>query len=262
MKSTGYEILIGKNGMKYVSLNSVGNDNFNVSKGNSKIGKTLNFSFPIEKTCRKDCECYKLKICYGCSGCYLFGSNQARYSENFNYYVNHSTKEFVNMISKAIIKLNSDTVRFNNVGDIPDMRFITCLDILADTFPDVSFYGYTKKYEIVNRWIAENGFYHSNLTIIFSHWLNRDGSYFPMDNKYNLPISEFIPIGMEYLTEKVTHICPCSNPDFIGTCKDCDYPCKDLKPGESMALLEHSTKETKERDKQIKEVRKQKKGRK
>lgn len=262
MKITGYEILIGKNGMKYVSLDSVGSDNFNISKGNSKIGKTLNFSFPIEKTCRKDCECYKEKICYGCTGCYLFGSNQALYSENFNFYVNHSSKEFIDMIAKAITENKSDTVRFNNVGDIPDMRFITCLNKLSIMFPGVAFYGYTKKYEIVNRWIETNGMFVDNLTIIFSHWRNRDGSYFPMDNRYNLPTSEFIPIGHEYLTEKVTYICPCSDPNFTGTCKDCDHPCKSLRPGQSMALLEHSTKETKKRDKAIKDARKAKKGRK
>ena len=95
-----------------------------------------------------------------------------------------------------------------------------------------------------------------NLTIIFSHWLNSDGTYYPMDNRHNLPTSEFIPFGMEKLAEKVTHICPCSDPTVKATCATCDHACYSLKKGESMALLEHSTKATKARDKAIKEAKK------
>ena len=118
--------------------------------------------------------------------------------------------------------------------------------------PGIKFWSYTKKYSIVNKWINANGDLPENLVIIFSHWMNCDGSYFPMNNPHNLPTSEFIPFGREELKETVTHICPCSDPSVVATCATCDHPCYKLCKGESMALLEHSTKATKQRDKDIK----------
>ena len=87
-----------------------------------------------------------------------------------------------------------------------------------------------------------------------------------MDNPYNFPTSEFIPFGKEELAKNVTHICPCSDPNVLTTCNTCDHPCYELNFGESMALLEHSTKESKARDKEInakhKELKKAKKAKK
>jgi len=87
--------------------------------------------------------------------------------------------------------------------------------------------------------------------IIFSYWRNKDGSHFPMLNPYNMPLSVFIPLGMEKEAEKANHICPCSNPNIFENCCNCSNPCYNLKPGQTMALLEHSTPETAKRDKEI-----------
>ena len=95
------------------------------------------------------------------------------------------------------------------------------------------------------------------MVIIFSHWMNDDGSYYPMDNPHDLPTSEFIPYGREDLKEKVTHVCPCSDPSVLATCETCDHPCYTLKKGEMMGLLEHSTKQTKQRDKEIRLAKEQ-----
>lgn len=142
--------------------------------------------------------------------------------------------------------------RYFTCGDIADSRFLQVMVRLAENNPSVKFWSYTKKYEIVNNWIAKNGKLPQNLRIIFSHWLNDDGSYFPMSNPYNLPTSEFIPLGREDLVKTVTHVCPCSDPSVVATCATCDHPCYDLMEGQSMALLEHSTSRTKARDKAIK----------
>ena len=75
-----------------------------------------------------------------------------------------------------------------------------------------------------------------------------------------MPTSEFIPLGKEELKDTVTHICPCSDPSVNVTCATCDHPCYTLKQGESMALLEHSTKRTKKRDKEIRTAKKALKG--
>ena len=248
-----YIVAIGNNGNKYVLKESVERIP-HMTNGNSKTGKCGNFNFPIEYTCNHSCNCYKNKECYACHGCYNFTSNQALYSENYNFYKNASNDEFITFVNWYIETEKLSLVRYFTIGDIPDERFIDCINAIAWYNPNVKFWLYTKKYNLVNNWIDKHGFPEENLTIIFSHWLNDDGTYFPMKNPHNLPTSEFIPLGKEQLAESVTHICPCSNPNVKATCETCDHPCYTLKHGESMALLEHSTKRTKTRDKAIKEA--------
>lgn len=247
-----YAVSVGHNGKNYVTIETVSENVLHVSEGNSKTGNNVfNFNFPIEYTCKHSCECYKNGSCYACNGCYNFASNQAIYSENYNFFRNSTEKEFTDAIQTVINELNYKLFRYFTCGDIPNQKFVDCMVKLAKDNPDIMFWSYTKKYEIINRWIDENGNLPENLTIIFSHWMNENGSYFPMNNPHNLPTSEFIPLGKEYLTETVTHICPCSDPSVIATCATCENPCYKLKKGQSMGLLEHSTKQTKERDKKI-----------
>lgn len=248
-----FEIRKGINGKNYVTLSSVPDCFLNVSEGNSKTGeKCINFNFSIESTCDHNCECYKDGICYAESGCYLFSDNQAKYSENIKFFKNTDNETFCKAVQIAIDNYKYNLFRFFTCGDIPNKRFIDCMVKIAKDNPGIKFWSYTKKYNIVNNWIDENGLLPDNLVIIFSHWMNKDGTYFEMNNKHNLPTSEFIPFGKEHLAEIVTHICPCSDPSIKATCATCDHPCYKLNKGESMALLEHSTKQTKERDKTIK----------
>lgn len=248
----GYVIKKGNNGVNCVTLNSVSSVFCSISEGNDKTGKNvINFNLPVEFTCNHLCECYKNKVCYACSGCYLWGNNQSKYSENLNYFNSVSSDEFIATVQIAIDEFKYNLFRFFTCGDIPNKRFLSCMVKIAENNPDIRFWSYTKKYSIVNGWIDENGSLPENLVIIFSHWLNDDGSFFPMDNKHNLPTSEFIPLGKEHLKDNVTHICPCSDPSVVKTCATCDHPCYTLKNGESMALLEHSTGRTATRDAEI-----------
>lgn len=251
----GYISAKGENNGNYVILDSVTSNILNVSEGNSKTGNAINFNLPIEYTCNHCCECYKNKVCYAENGCYSFSDNQAKYSENLRFFNSNSDEKFIQALQLAIDEIGYSLFRYFTCGDIPNSRFFRIMVKLAILNPEIKFWSYTKKYNIVNSWIDENGKLPENLTIVFSHWLNNDGTYFPMDNKYNLPVSEFIPFGKEHLKETVTHICPCSDPTKKATCETCDYPCYNLKSGESMALLEHSTKATKERDKAIKQAK-------
>ena len=248
---------IGMNGKKYVAKESV-KAIFHCTNGNSKTGEHVgNYNLPIEYTCNHQCECYKLKKCYACNGCYNYLNNQADYSENYNFYVNNESISFINEITAYIVANKLDKFRYFTCGDIPDMRFLQCMIIVAKKNPTVKFWAYTKKYHIVNHYCDIFGVdsIPENLVIIFSHWMNENGTYFPMNNKYNFPTSEFIPYGKEELKATVTHVCPCSDPTVKATCATCEHPCYMLKHGESMALLEHSTSQTRERDKAIKEAK-------
>jgi len=248
-----YEMKQGQNGKKFVKKESVPAI-FHATDGNSKTGKAGNYNLSIEYTCNHKCECYSKGNCYACHGCYQFASNQAQYTENYNYYLQNDAETIAQTITDYIKQKKLSLFRYFTCGDIPGEKFMHVMAIAAVKNPGVKFWTYTKKYHIVNAFVDKYGSdaIPENLVIIFSHWLNDNGEYFPMNNKYDFPTSEFIPLGKEELAKTVTHICPCSDPTVNVTCATCDHACYTLKHGESMALLEHSTQRTKERDKAIK----------
>jgi hypothetical protein len=260
-KANGFEVKKGENGGSFVTMNSVLNNVLNISEGNEKVGNVICFNLPIEYTCTHCCECYKNKLCYAEGGCYSFSDNQAKYSENLVFFRNHTKEEFVQAVQFCIDSIGYKLFRWFTCGDIVNRAFLECMVQIAKNNPGIEFWSYTKKYGICNSFISDNGgtiekALPSNLVIIFSHWLNSDGTYFPMDNPYNFPTSEFIPIGKEQLAEKATFICPCSDPSVSVTCETCENKCYRLKPGQSQALLEHSTAATKDRDRQLKAAKK------
>lgn len=254
-----YNIKKGENGLNYIDCHDVKPVIHVTKQGNSKTGKPVgSFNFPVEQSCNHCCECYKSKACYACGGFYQMPDNMNSYAENLAYFLNTDSKTYCDTFCDMLTKNGNKKFRYFTIGDILNYRFFECMIENARRKPGVKFWSYTKKYNIVNKWVNENGIenFPTNLTIVFSHWMNEDGSYFPMNNPFNFPTSEFIPFGREDLAEKVTHICPCSDPNVLATCDTCDHPCYELKFGESMALLEHSTKRTKERDKAVKEAHK------
>lgn len=251
-----YIVQVGENGKKYVIKNTVASCYLNLSDGNSKTGNAINLNFPIEYTCNHSCECYKEGLCYAEQGCYLFSSNQALYSENLNFFIENTSDDFISAVQFAIDFFGYRLFRYFTCGDILNKRFFDCMIKIAQNNPAVEFWSYTKKYEIVNNWIDENGDLPKNLSIIFSHWMNSDGTFYPMNNRHNLPTSEFIPFGKEDIINESYHVCPCSDPTVKATCETCDHPCYRLKKGEHMALCEHSTKQTKQRDKALRDAKK------
>ena len=248
-------IKTGENGRKYVDMASV-HPVFHCTDGNSKTGRCGNYNLPIEYTCKHSCACYRDKACYAENGCYLFTDNQVMYSENLRFFLLASDDEFVQAVNEYIRENRLQLFRYFTCGDIPNTRFLRLMVRIAAENPTVKFWSYTKKYQIVNRFMDNGGALPENLVIIFSHWMNDNGTYYPMENPHMLPTSEYIPLGREDLKKSVTHICPCSDPSVVATCATCDHPCYTLKHGESMALLEHSTPRTKQRDKEIKAAKK------
>lgn len=256
-----YTIYTTKYGYKAVDINSVITNRFNYSVGNSKLGNNvINYGMDIMSTCAA-CECKTKGNCYGTCGFFQFGSNLKRAAEDFMFWFVNGSNAMVDAIQDAIDS-NPKCKKFRHfeIGDIPNEAYLR--DVMIESAkrnPDVKFWTYTKKYAIVNGFVDKYGLsaIPSNLTIVFSHWMNEDGSYYPMDNKYDFPTSEFIPVGKEdELLPHITHVCPCSNPDVIAHCETCDHPCHDLRHGESMALLEHSTKASAKRDKALRAAHK------
>ena len=251
-----YRVEIGKNGCKFVDLHSVVNFILHVSfSGNDKTGSVMALNLPVEKSCDHRCECYDKKKCYACGGHYNRGSNQVGYAENLAFFLTHTSEEFIQAVVDDVKENGTSRLfRWFTCGDILNERFLVCMIEIAKRLKHIRFWTYTKKYKIVNNFVSCNGLdsIPENLVIIYSHWMNEDGSYFPMENPYEFPTSEFIPFGREDLIDTVSHLCPCSNPMSHEKCATCENPCYELKHGQSMGLVEHSTPATRARDVAIK----------
>lgn len=258
------EYLIKKFGSwKFVDRKSCGNEVLHMVAGNTKTGKqVICFNISPFYTCMHSCECFKEGLCYGNGGTYNFGSNLLQYTENYNFVMTHTVEEIAAEMLRQIATFPKTWkhLRFHTIGDFTK-KTLEAAVIVARALPDFTIWAYTKKYNMVNSYVDTHGgnpwvAIPANFCILFSHWMNRDGSYYPMDNRYNFPTSEFIPIGKEELAEKVTHVCPCSDPTVLSTCLDCDKTCGKscgkLTYGESMGLLEHSTTASAARDKEVK----------
>lgn len=264
-----YPVQESKEGVKYVDVKDV-EEKVSLTQGNSKVGDDVwCYNTSIWYTCRHDCECFKGYIdangvqvkppCYAQAGLYQIPSNQAGYTANHKFTLSHTAEEIATALL-LIMKSNPNIKKFRwfTCGDFTS-KVLEAAIIIAKARPDVEFWAYTKKYQLVNKYCHEHGgraAIPSNLVIVFSHWLNHDGTYFPMVNIYRFPTSEFIPVGMEIKLKDVTYICPCSDPTVLANCCNCEHPCYRLQPRQKMALVEHSTAASAARDKETRAAHK------
>lgn len=261
-----YVLRTARNGSKYVL--ACREDGalpiLHITGGNSKTGTdhVLTYSHGIEQSCSHSCECYSGKVCYGMHGNYeRYPVNQLYLADTLLYIRENGYEATTAAIIEKIKKTHCKYFRWFAVGDILNIEFIEMMVNVGKACPDVKFWGYTKKYMLVNHYIenrmhGDAETFHALTGLIFSHWRNQDGSFFEMLNPYKMPLSEFIPLGNESDAAQADHICPCSNPDVFENCCNCSNPCYDLQLGQSMALLEHSTSRTAARDKSIKQAHK------
>lgn len=197
-----------------------------ISPGNSKMGAIPSVSLPAGETCRHDAPCFRK--CY------------ARRLEAFRQTVHDSYVEnLVTLIQdpatywrevEGAVMMNR-FFRFHVSGDIPNEDYFRHMIDIADRNPHCEILCFTKKYEIVNDCITENGgFLPVNLHLIFSAWKGLE-----MQNPYELPEAH-IRFKDGTTTARPDAI-PCS-----GNCTDCakhEGGCWRLKLGEQLVIKEH-----------------------
>lgn len=150
---------------------------------NSKTGPLCNdLAFPT-CTCREDAPC-KTSGCYCMKGRQKMACVQAAYTRNLRLY-NSDPIDFWEQVKFKIKHRPFPLFRWYDSGDIPDANFFVGMVDLAKTFPDIRFMAFTKKYEIVNKWIDENGNLPENLNVVFSAW----HIGWKVENPYNLPVA-------------------------------------------------------------------------
>lgn len=204
-----------------------------ISKGNRKTGARVPSVSLIPVA-----DCGNCKACRG--GCHdvrhdvIWPPQKASRAKN-SAIARTDPERFFQEIKKTLKK--SKFFRFHVGGDILNKNYFAGIVAAAKEFPACKILVFTKMFDLINAWIAENGPLPENLKLIFSDWRGLE-----MENPYNLPVSSpvwFDKDGNEI--ERGPHTsnnctwCP-------GSCEDCalqNCGCWNLKPGETVLFEAH-----------------------
>lgn len=194
-----------------------------ISKGNQKMGAIPSVSLPPIVTCPAGCPC--AKKCYAAKLCKLRPSVRAAYERNLKALQDNPESYWRQVLNAVAL---SRYFRFHVSGDIPTPAYFAEMVATAKRCPGTDILAFTKRYSVVNDYIAANGPLPENLHIIFSEW----GEHRP-ENPHNLPTAAVIFKGQE------------PRPDWKvcgGNCAECacrGVGCWELKAGETIAFYEH-----------------------
>ena len=150
-----------------------------ISNNNTKMGDVASVSllpyFSCHARCQKTCggKCYAAKLAN------LRKTVRNAYARNTAMAI-YAPAEFWTQVRTAAGAFRY--FRFHVSGDILNRKYFSEMVKTACLIPGTEFLAFTKKYEIVNEWITENGALPSNLKILFSGWDN-----LAPDNPHGMP---------------------------------------------------------------------------
>ena len=182
-----------------------------ISKGNRKIGHTMNVSILPLFTCAncKGCKEY----CYDIKACLQYEKNVLTARAENTVLAKTARTEYFQQIENAIEKRKKNFFfRWHVAGDIIDIDYLDNMVRIATKYPHFTFWTYTKNYCVVNQYVEAHGNNRkkaipANLSIMFSEWKGM-----PMDNKYDFPV--FTCVFPDEQFPKGYHKCS-------GNCNDC-----------------------------------------
>lgn len=197
-----------------------------ISPGNSKLGAIPSVSLPSIKTCIQcDCntKCYARKIER------LRKNVKQAYERNLSI-LRSDPDEYWREI-KAHLML-SRYFRFHVSGDIPDNEYFKNMVSVTDECPHCEVLCFTKKYDIVNEYVAKHGMnaIPKNLHIVFSGWVG-----LRMVNPFCFPEAH-----VKYRDGSTTarHDAKSCGGNCYG-CVTTETGCWNLKSGEQVVFNEH-----------------------
>lgn len=200
-----------------------------ISTTNSKLGYQIpNISLPPQHSCRPDAPC--AKGCYGKRGNFRFANVQEAHLGNYEFYESNPDAYFKEVQSY----LNDSLVcfkyfRWHAVGDIVDARYFQGMIETARACPQVKFLCFTKKFSLVNDFVAGGGEIPTNLRIVFSAWHKG----FKVDNPNGFPVA-YVFFKKENLNPDIPDLAiPCG-----GHCPEC-LACWSLSGGQSVVFNQH-----------------------
>lgn len=192
-----------------------------IGNNNSKLGQSIpNINLPAGLTCRENAPCKK--GCYACKGNFQFPSVKASILNNYNAF-NFNSELYFNDIAERTV-LNK-FVRWHSSGDIINIDYFAGMCKVARKNKGTYYLAFTKKFEIVNSYIASGHKIPKNLTIVFSNWGD-----FKCENPYNLPVS--------YVRFDKDTVIPQNAVQCNGSCSTCQY-CWKMKSGQIVVFDKH-----------------------
>ena len=196
-----------------------------ISKGNAKMGSIPSVSLPAGITCRSDCECSKK--CYAKKIERLRATVRDAYQRNYDLYKSDPDTYWRELEASIMM---SRFFRFHVSGDIPDDNYFENMIQIAKRNTHCEILCFTKKYDIVNEWMAVHGNLPSNLHLIFSIWRGLS-----CDNLFGLPEAHVKYREGDTTAADNAKVCN-------GNCTECaltDEGCWTLKMGEQVVFNEH-----------------------
>ena len=196
-----------------------------VSYKNIKMGKIPSVSLPAIITCRKDCKCSKK--CYAAKIEKIRPPVKAAYLHNLKML--REQPEVFWRQTEAVIML-SRYFRFHVSGDIPNREYLEKMVEISARQSHCEILCFTKKFSIVNQFLADGGAIPNNLHLIFSGWKG-----LPMENPFNLPEAHVLYKDGTTTERPDAKMCG-------GNCTECaktGVGCWTLKNGEQVVFDEH-----------------------
>ena len=192
-----------------------------IGNNNSKLGMAIpSINLPAIKTCRENAPCKK--YCYACKGNFNFPSVKTSVNNNYNAFIDNSELYFSEIIVRTAL---CRFVRWHSSGDIINMDYLIGMCKVARKNKGTKYLAFTKKYELVNEYLASGKKIPKNLSIVFSNWDD-----FKCDNPFNLPTAYVRFNENTDIPENAIH---CNN-----KCSECQI-CWNMKPNQSVVFDKH-----------------------
>lgn len=199
-----------------------------ISTTNTKLGTAIpTVNLPPIITCRPDAPCKR--VCYACKGRFRFPNVVKSLQNNLNTFLN-DPEVFFGVISLYLQAVPYKYFRWFSSGDIVNDQFFEGMVKIAETHKGTRFLCFTKRFEIVNKYLDRNGKIPENLIVVLSNWND-----FRCENPYNLPTSWVELKNVECEIPADAKVCN----GFCGECVNTKCSCWDLKQGESVRFKQH-----------------------
>ncbi len=196
-----------------------------ISDRNSKMGAVASVSLLPFLTCPGNCAETCGKSCYAAKLANMRPSVRNAYAINTAIAIKRPDLYWTQVNAAACMVR---FFRFHVSGDIINSEYFANMVKVAINNPNTEILCFTKRFEVVNTWIKENGRLPGNMHVLFSGWTNLE----PV-NPYSLPETNVIQKG-ESIREG-WKLCG-------GNCMNCAMAglgCWNAKSGETIAFHIH-----------------------
>lgn len=208
-----------------------------ISMSNTKMGCVPSFSLMPVVTCNKYMPCTK-KGCYACKLARLRKTVAKSWQRNTDIVMNDLIK-FKLQINTWLSVYEPKAFRIHVGGDFFSVKYLLAWCEIAERFPKVKFFAFTKQYNVV-RSVLPHGI-PKNLSIILSAWLpsnNEDQWLPPKDLRKRFPVAWIINKDGS-MSNEVSKYLSKKNDVCLGNCETCGLCFKRKKRDGDIVFFKH-----------------------